>query len=218
LDEARELYGVEGASLVFHNYASQGDLPRRRLAKRSGDDGEVHLVYEGGMGGTAHRDFRKLFIALAKRDIHVHIYPTRQDPQLAALLRSYPRIHYNAPLSPKRIMEEMTQFDVGIIPFNLDKGNRRFLDSTIANKLFEYLAAGLPVATSPLRTYVEYFHDHPVGVTFTDADDLIRQLPRLNEIAEQTDFSQQVFTFEGEIGRLEEFYRSLLASAPRCQD
>ncbi|MFP4053895.1 MAG: tetratricopeptide repeat protein, partial [Phycisphaerae bacterium] len=213
--EARRLYDVQGPSLVFYNYASQGDLPRRFLPKLSRQDGQVHVVYEGGIGNTAHRDYRELFRDLSDRGIHVHIYPPKQNPAMRELYGQFANVHFHDPVSPRQIIEEMTQYDYGIIPFNLQTGNKRFLDSTIANKLFEYLAAGLPVLTSPLQSYVEYFRRNPVGITFDGADDIVSQLPRLEEIVRTTDFSKQVFTYESEVDRLIDFYRQVIAASPK---
>jgi tetratricopeptide (TPR) repeat protein len=215
LEEAKRLYGVNGPSLVFYNYASESDLPSRFLPKLSVQDGNIHIVYEGGIGGNTHRDFSSLFVDLAKKGIHIHIYPTFYNQEIAQYFSTHKTIHYYHPLSPKQIMEEMTQYDFGIIPFNLKKGNKRFLDSTIANKLFEYMAAGLPVITSPLKTYIDYFKKNPIGITFENAQDIIGNIPKLKKIAEKTDFSEHIFTYEGEIGRLEEFYNEILNDYPR---
>lgn len=215
MNEAKKLYGINGNSLVYYNYASEPDLPKTFLPKLSDEDGNVHVVYEGGIGGNGHRDFSSLFIELANKDIHIHIYPTFYNQEIAQFFTVYKNIHYYQPLSPKQIMQEMTQYDLGIIPFNLGKGNKRFLDSTIANKLFEYMAAGLPVATSPLQTYIDYFQKNSVGVTFADANELISKLPQLKQISCETDFTTQVYTYEQEIVRLEQFYKQLLDTQSR---
>jgi glycosyltransferase involved in cell wall biosynthesis len=213
-EEARNLYGADGPSLVLYNYVSQADLPKRFLPKLSADDGRVHIVYEGGMGGPAHRDFIQLFLDLAGRGIQVHMYPARFDQRLADFFASVPNTHYQAPVSPHEIMEVMTQYDVGIIPFNLEKGNKRFLDSTIANKLFEYLAAGLPVVASPLRSYTDYFAQTPVGRTFQNADDLVAGLPELLKLSRDRDLRTYARTYEDEIGRLEAFYQQIIQGGP----
>ena len=211
MEEARKLYGVSGPSLVLYNYASEYDLPTRILPKLSANDGRVHIVYEGGIGGNAHRNFIELFVQLAKKGIYIHIYPTFYDPKLARLFSEFPEIHYNKPASPGQIIEIMTQFDFGIIPFDLTKGNKRFLDSTIANKLFEYLAAGLAVIASPLKSYTDYFRENPVGITFCDTQDIIRNIPKLKEISENTDFSKQIFVYEREVEKLEAFYEEVIS-------
>lgn len=209
-DEAQKLYGVEGPSIVFYNYASQTDLPKKFLPKLSQKDGKTHIVYEGGIGGNTHRDFASLFIELARKDIHIHIYPTFFNKQTATVFEDYPSIHYNEPLSPKQIMQEMTQYDIGIIPFNIEKGNKRFLDSTIANKLFEYMAAGLPVAASPLQSYVDYFKTNPVGITFQSGQDIISNLELLKDISKRTDLNKYVFTYENKIQSLENHYDEII--------
>jgi len=217
MEEAQKLYGVNGPSLVLYNYVSESDLPKNSLPKLSARDGKVHIVYEGGIGGNGHRDFFSLFVQLAKLGNHIHIYPTFYDTEIARYFSEFPNIHYSNPLSPKQIIEAMSQFDFGIIPFNLEKGNKRFLDSTIANKLFEYLAAGLPVLASPLRSYIEYFSTNPVGITFQNKEDITKNVSRLKEIAEITDFSRQVFTYEKEIARLEQFYRQVMNRGSRIE-
>ncbi|HPG37927.1 MAG TPA: methyltransferase domain-containing protein [bacterium] len=212
LQEAQQLYGSDGPSIVLYNYTSQADLPDVKLPKLSTRDGQVHIVYEGGIGGNTHRNFIELFRQLAQGNIHIHIYPTFYSQELADFFAQTANIHYYQPCSPKQIMEQMTQYDIGIIPFNLEKGNKRFLDSTIANKLFEYLAAGLPVFTSPLLSYIDFFNKYPVGKTFTTGSEIILAIPDLLEIAKKTDFSKYVFTYEHEISRLEDLYRTVIAA------
>ena len=215
MEEARKLYGVNGNSLVFYNYCSGSDLPKQLLPKLSEKDGQIHIVYEGGVGRSGHRDFGDLFIKLASRGIDIHIYPAVFSTEQAHFFAQYPRIHYNRPVSPKNLIEEMSQYDVGIIPFNLKKGNKRFLDSTIANKLFEYLAAGLPVLASDLKSYKDYFSKYPVGMTFRDAEEITEILPKLQEIGTHFDWSRAFSTYEDKIGSLETFYRQILSKERR---
>ncbi len=212
-DEAATLYGAGQPSLVFYNYASQDDVPRDRLPKLSARDGRVHIVYEGGVGGTAHRDFTQLFRDLSSMGICVHVYPTFAAGKVRQLFADCPNVEVHPTASPREIMREMSQYDFGIIPFNLEKGNKRFLDSTIANKLFEYLAAGLPVIASPLKSYVDYFRENPVGVTASTASEIQAAIPKLREIAVNTDFSKQVFTYESQAGQLVAFYRRVIEEA-----
>jgi 2-polyprenyl-3-methyl-5-hydroxy-6-metoxy-1,4-benzoquinol methylase len=211
MEEASKLYGTNGPSLVFCNYVSEADLPKKFLPKLSEQDGKIHIVYEGGIGGKGHRDFSSQFVDLANRGFHVHIYPTGYNEEIARYFSTFKTIHYYEPLSPKQIIEEMTQYDFGIIPFNLKKGNKRFLDSTIANKLFEYMAARLPVIASSLHSYVEYFENNPVGITFSTVDDIVEGIPRLKEIRSKVDFSANIFTYEKEITKIEQFYYSILS-------
>lgn len=210
LQTAQKMYGVQGPSIVFYNYASRADLPTEFLPKLSKADGLVHLVYEGGIGGNRHRDFIALFNDLAKNNIHIHIYPSFYNEQLAVYFSANKNIHYNRPCSPKKIMRQMTQYDLGIIPFNLEKCNKQFLDTSLANKLFEYLAAGLPVLTSSLKSYNDFFNEYPVGFTFENIDDLKIKIPQLLEKSKTTDFTKYIFTYESQVPLLEELYMKVL--------
>lgn len=213
-DEAKELYGVKGDSLVYYNYASEEHLPKKFHEKLSSIDGKVHFVYEGGIyvNNGRHRDFGDQFIELAEKGYCVHIYPDVYFPDVDKYFEPYKNITYNHPLPPHRLLEEMTRFDYGIIPWNLQKGNIRFLSSTIANKLFEYMAAGLPVATAEITSYVNYFKENPTGVTFKSVDELISKLPVLEEIKRTVDFSKQVYTYESEIDKVINFYKKIIGN------
>lgn len=214
LKEAQKLYGeATGPSAVLYNYAVEDDLPRQFKPKLSQNDGQIHLVYEGGVGTQGHRNYFDLFFALARLGIHLHIYPTVYDPNIAKVFSQNNYLYYHHPLSPKQIMEEMTQYDAGIIPFNTQQGNKRFLDSTIANKLFEYLAAGLPVIASPLQSYIDYFDEVPAGKVFHNPQQALEALRYLVEQAKTTDFRAFARTYEGEIWRVEQLYSEILGDA-----
>jgi hypothetical protein len=211
--EAEKLYAPKGPSITLCNYASLGDVPETLLPKLSATDGETHAVYEGGVGGTDHRDFGEFFCNLAAAGVHVHVYPTFNAAQLRDIFARHHRVHIHETASPKDIIREMSQYDFGLIPFNVAKGNQRFLDTAMPNKLFEYLAAGLPVATSKLHSFEDWFSTHPVGVTFESVNHLLAQLPKLRELAGEVDFSRQVFTYEQQIDELVGLYRKLIAEA-----
>jgi len=215
--EAKRLYDIGEPNLVVYNFISRSDKPTRFLPKLSATDGEVHIVYEGGFGGPQHRRFQDIFTALAGQGAHVHIYPAAWKQQQADDLAAWPRVHYHQPVSPTQIMEEMTRYDFGIIPWNITEQNKRFLDSTIANKLFEYLAAGLPVFASPIESYVEYFTAKPVGLTFDTPEELVRRIPELRERVRNVDLTTYAESYEDHIEEVERFYAQLLdeGRAPR---
>ena len=69
--------------------------------------------------------------------------------------------------------------DVGIIPHFADEA----WNTTIPNKLFDYMAAGLPVVTSDAAPPARIVRSTGAGVVFRDrdADDLARALERLRD-------------------------------------
>ncbi len=210
--EAENLYNVNGSSLIYYNYASENHIPSAYLEKKSSRDGKLHCVYEGGISDSngKHRDFSNQFVEMSLYGINIHIYPAAYDKNLAEYFSAYSNIFYYHPVSPEKLIEEMTQYDFGIIPWNLEKGNKRFLDSTIANKLFEYLSAGLPVATADIQSYNDFFKKYDVGVTFSSIEELVSQLHSILDKGENVRQYLGKFTYENEIEKLENFYYSVI--------
>ena len=208
--EADALYSPTTKSLVFYNYISEDDAPKRFLDKLSLVDNNIHIVYQGSISLYKHRNFVDIFTAIAINNIHIHIYPSRLDEELKNFFSKFQNIHYYNPLSPTEIMTEMTKYDIGIIPWNLELGQKRFLDTTIANKLYEYLAAGLPVLTSSVKSYEDYFEKNRVGLTFEKIEEIPAKINRLLKIKETTDLKNYATTYESKIYLLEEFYFNLI--------
>ena len=210
--EAQDLYGVNGNSIVFYNYAAGDHLPKNYLPKLSSIDGKIHLVYEGGVSGSdgKHRDFADQFVKLSQLGYFVHIYPAAFNEELNSFFSLYPNIVYNNPIPPGTLIEIMTQFDFGIIPWNIEKGNVRFLSSTIANKLFEYLAAGIPVAAADITSYRDFFKKNHVGITFSSIEDFHSKIDTLQKIKNEMTGKKIEFTYESEIEKVEKFYFEII--------
>ena len=68
-------------------------------------------------------------------------------------LRSCKNVKYFGVVSPEKIREYAYQATVGIIPF---VENDYFINRSLPLKAFEYLACGLPVITTPIRSLLSY--------------------------------------------------------------
>jgi len=217
-DAAKEMYGLKDKPVfVVGNYCSKDDVPDAGefLSRLSEKDRGLHIVYEGGLDTTGIRDFTELFAHLSNHEnIHVHVFPTNYplaNLSYVKLAEYFPRLHIYKPVSPKDLIRMMTQFDVGIIPFsNISGSYKEFLDTTIANKLYEYLAAGLPVITSDIKSYRRFFEKNPVGFCFNDVEEIISGLPALLKQKESIDFSKYLFTYENQIDGVIDFYRLVI--------
>lgn len=74
-----------------------------------------------------------------------------RNPRLTALLE-LPNVHYLGPKSYEDLPRYMQALDVGLIPAQLNEYTR----SMFPMKFFEYLAAGIPVVSTPLPALDEY--------------------------------------------------------------
>jgi len=208
-DMAHKIHGTDlDYSIVLHNYVSKSMIPDTFLPKRSQTEGGVHVVYEGGVTGPElpHRYFLPLFQTIAQHHYHLHIYAPFHQPHYEAVAIDNPYLHYYPPMSPEKIVRELSQYDVGLIPFIVNDENRHHLDSAMPNKLFEYLAAGLPVLAKKLYSLRVFFERYPVGVLYDDVNDIFSGIDKIRSKIPKA----APYVFENNIQTLEDLYIRLL--------
>jgi glycosyltransferase involved in cell wall biosynthesis len=199
------LYGSHHELTVYNYAVVEGDLGK--LPKISAKDSRIHLVYQGGLLlGHSYRDPSELFVDLSKQGYHVHIYPAQYSKEVEGIFSPHRNIHYERPVSPKDLIQVLSQYDLGIIPFRVTEETREVLNASLGNKLFEYLAAGLPVVAPDLTSYRIFFETHPFGFVYKDREDLLRKIPdacRIRAI-------DRTFLFDEQVEDVERFYRNCL--------
>ncbi len=213
LEEARRLYDVDPEfSVVVPNLPVAAMLPARRLEKLSAADGGVHLVYEGGvtLQPDTIRSFMPLLTRLAECGFHVHIHPDHHnsDPAIKQAVASNPRMHWYPSLPPEELLTTLTRYDFGLIPFAVPAQSRRHMDAALPNKLFEYLAAGLPVASVELYSVRRFLEQHEAGLIFNSAEDLQAKIKTYRQTRELP-----VYTMEKAVAPLIDLYAKLIAEA-----
>ncbi len=218
MDMARMLYAIDlSKSIVVPNFALKKMIPASTLPKLSNIDGEIHIAYEGSLSLTpdSHRYYLPLFHKIAAHGLHIHIYPAFHSPKVEAICRENKRLHYHHPISPDRIVNEVSQYDFGIVPFTVTDENAKHLASAMPNKLFEYLAAGLPVIARNLYSIRQFFEKFPAGILYNTVDDIVAGIKTSNRKVP----TEVPFVFEDEIDRVERLYNGLLEyrkTGPQC--
>lgn len=214
-DYIRGRFG-EKRELVFHNYSSSSLMPcffKKRLSEVVGG---VHIVYEGTLSSLSgdHYDLRDIFTDLARRGYHIHIYDSHSNQDYARLAGAHRLIHYHGHYDPRRLLFEMTKYDYGWAGFNVDR-NRKHVDVALPNKLFEYLASGLPVLSFPHKAQKEFIEANQVGIILEGLDELdarVREHTRLEEIRRNVMLKRFDFTVETRIRPVIALYHSLLVN------
>ncbi len=203
-------------SLVFPNYVVKDMIPPTFKEKLTCSDGMIHLVYEGHLDSRrsgGHYDLFQIFEEIAKQSIHIHIYPSRENELYEDLAEKNGFIHYHRHLPPQELMKEITKYDFGWSGFNVQK-NRTHADTVLANKTFEYIAAGLPVISFPHRSQKRFIERHGVGIVVDSLDDLAAKLTstETKNIKDQVLKSRYSFTVENQINTISMFYQKILDS------
>ncbi len=153
---------------------------------------------------------RSIFEALAAEGIEVHIYPSRDNSDYQALSDTVPNIFYHPRLPPDKLLNEITQYDFGWAGFN-DTLNKVHMDTALPNKLFEYIACGLPVISFPHEALKRFLEIHRLGLVIDAVSGLTEQLrnPELAVIRENVRAHRLDFTVEANIGFIVNLYLEL---------
>ena len=210
-------YGTaEEKILVLGNYPLSSFGQVERLAKRSTIDGEIHCVYEGHIVDRSHaedipyRFFEPIFIQLAQLGIHVHIYSHSVPEYLNLLDKEYSYIHYEGNYSGCELIREMTQYDLGLALFPPEA--LAYPELASANKLAEYLEAGLPVVTN-VNAYAQTITGANCGGVLDLAqDDVVSKFREYVKIWIPSDFCDtHGFTMDANAERILNFYKKVIS-------
>lgn len=175
----------------------------------------IRIVYEGFVSNNdGHYDLRVIFQALATEGMEVHIYPSRDNSSYQALADCEPNIIYHQSLCPEALFRVMTQYDFGWAGFN-DTLNRMHLDTVLPNKLFEYIACGLPVIGFPHEALKNFLETHGLGLVINEIEGLQERLrtPEMEGVRKNVRRRNSDFTVEAKIGLIVNIYRKLCGNA-----
>ena len=182
--------------------------------KLSEKDGQIHIVYEGTVDSRvsgSHYDLMGIFEDIAKHRMHIHVYVSRHNEDYKRFSENNEFIHYHGHLTPKILLQEISKYDFGWAGFNATK-NKKHLDVTLPNKLFEYIACGLPVLSFPHRTQKRIIEEHGLGFVFHDIAELVELLNTdfVHERRKTVLKKRHDFTIEKNIGSVKDFYEKIL--------
>ena len=131
------------------------------------------------------------------------------------------RVHLVNPVGPGQVVDYLRGVDVGLIP-GLSFPSH---EMSLPNKLFEYLHAGVPVASSELESLGAFLREHGVGETFTpgDVDELaaavravLADRPRYRAAVAEPALLQR-YSWSHEAGELRAMYAELLGLPPTAE-
>jgi glycosyltransferase involved in cell wall biosynthesis len=208
----RQGYRLPEIAHVYANYIPKRFIPKTlpqigpNLAGRP-----IRIVYEGFISSNGgHYDLRTIFRALAAEGIEVHIFPSRDNSDYQTLADKVPTIFYHPSLPPEDLFEEITKYDFGWAGFNSTL-NRVHLDTVLPNKLFEYIACGLPVISFPHEALKHFLETHRVGLVIDTLSGLADRLqaPEMAAVRENVRALRRKFTVEANVGRIVNIYQQL---------
>ncbi len=205
-------YQLPELTHIYANYIPERLIPRTlpQVEHKIGNR-PIRIVYEGFLSNSgSHYDLRAIFRSLAVEGIELHIYPSRDNSDYQTLADTVANIVYHPSLAPEKLFEEITQYDFGWVGFN-DTLNSVHLDTVLPNKLFEYIACGLPAISFPHEALTGFLETHYVGLVINTIAGLNERLRTPEMIAMRKNVRRRRwdFTVETNIGWIVNIYRQL---------
>ena len=206
VDEVRERHGAMPPDAVM--YASPcPEFTVYADTKPSRADGVLRLVYAGttiplnaGHPPTLFPEagMRQAFRTLLDQGFAIDVLGNPHSPVSEAnasytpflsLARDYPQMRVLEGVPPDRLSEALAHHDYGILLMHFDESILRIghgqRTGVVANKIFSYLEAGLPViVNAEYEEMARIVHEHGLGLAVSSAE-----LPRLRSILEEFDYA-----------------------------
>ena len=162
------------------------------------------IVYAGKVGVVPHRNFGAVLLRLAEAEIIVDIYATNELKKKDMI--EHKNINYKRPVNAMTMIKTMSLYKAGLIPFDHEP-YRKHLDTTMAHKFWDYLAAGIPVFTTDTYSYRAWFKDYPeTGSVYRAAQDLIALIRNAQNY---TVGEEYIRTMEDQVDILESVYNNV---------
>ena len=171
--EYRQTYGVEAT--VLHNPCDLSRYQETPDNSKIGRDGEITILYTGGVYEAHYDAFKNLISALNylnRPEIHLHIYTPQSESKLRANGISGDPVtyHKNQPIVTMPAIQQKA--DVLFLPLAFNSPYPEVVNSASPGKMGELLAARRPVLVhAPAGSFVSwYFKRYSCGLVVDKND------------------------------------------------
>ena len=207
-------------SLVLLPYFSLMDMvyPLVHPVPLSSEDINKKIVYEGNIiypmvetiKAFPYYDYRFVAFIFSSYGYEFHIYPVGIDFNQARQVYDGSGAILHAPVDYPALIREMGAFGWGF--FGSFSKNVQ-ADITFANKIFDYICAGIPVMVMNAAKMGKWLEETGFGLEIKSFDDIekIKEDRTIRENLQQNILGGRVgYSMEENIGRLEDFYKEIL--------
>jgi glycosyltransferase involved in cell wall biosynthesis len=171
-EELVRRYGIAPPQILLNcpPASEEGRGDPLALRQMAGIESEPIVLYQGGFVPNRGLEALVRAAALLHRGVIVLMGWGRLESELAAIVRReglQERVRILPPVTQAELARYTAGADLGVIPYEPVGLNNYF---TTPNKLFEYIAAGLPVVASDLPELRKVLVGRRVGLTFAHVD------------------------------------------------
>lgn len=206
-----DTYGLDQPSAVLPHF-----MPKR-LYQYNTKEWLGGLVYEGrvdlkkrvqevqSMHGFRYCDYEDLAKDAHELGLDFHLYAMRDNPEFMEVYKDISFVH--PPKEYNKLLRAISRHDWGLV------GNIHHTpqwEVTFANKLFEYIAACVPIVAMNAKHCGEFILEHDIGIVVDSVAELAERWGEHREKRANLIKKRNQFTMENNIHVLENLYEGVL--------
>lgn len=162
------------------------------------------IVYQGAVSiGSDYRDYRRVSSTITKMGIPFHVYPatpefTKEYTRTGAICT--PTLPYMT------MMKDLTRYDWGFVGSPIESQQWH---KAMPNKLFEYIAAGIPCLVYQADEAADFVTEHELGVVIQDLEDIPTVYDQHEHFRETVREKRHLFTMTSQVPILQNLYEQV---------
>lgn len=184
----------------------------KRFYKYKSLDWHGGLVYEGKVNlpeenkkpchtGFEYCDYTDLATRAAAMKMDFHLYPGRSDDKFRKHYTN--RAYLHKPLLYEELLNSVSRHDWGLVGNTI---KTREWDVAMPNKLFEYMATGVPVVSMNAADCSKFVADTGVGISVEGPEELGERWAEHRDCRKKLFKERQAWSMNAQIHHLEKFY------------
>lgn len=202
-------FGLKQPCLTLPSYVPH------RFYQYSAQDWHGGLVYEGKVNlpeenkgyssGFNYCDYTDIAARTSAMGMDFHLYAGRKDEKFTKHYGDKAFIH--RPLVYDELMERIGRHDWGLVGNSV---KTREWQVAMPNKLFEYIAAGVPVVAMNSDNCSKFLEETGMGITVSGPEELGERWAEHRDLRKNVFKERRKWTMNAHIHELEEFYRAII--------
>lgn len=184
-----------------------------RFYQYAGRDWHGGLVYEGKVNvpdetkgaskGFSYCDYTDVMNQCSEIGMDFHLYSGRVDDKFR---KHYEKALIHKPLPYEELMKSIARHDWGLVGNTVKTSE---WDVAMPNKMFEYIAAGVPVVAMNAKSCSEFLEKTGMGITVENPEELSKRWSEHRECRSRVFKERQKWSMNARIGELERFYETV---------
>lgn len=171
-------------------------------------EGKVNLPSEakGYSSGFRYCDYTDAARQTSDVGMDFHLYAGRQDDPFREHYSGFSHTFVHEPLPYDALLERVSRHDWGLVG-NTTK--TREWDVAMPNKLFEYIATGVPVVAMNAANSARFVSDTGMGISVSEPEELAARWREHRDVRKKLIKERQAWSMNSHIHKLEGFYRAV---------